>query len=87
MNELTINKGCTSLKFREKMSRLAFTETAFYDSIISNYFNEITNTQFPKKIIHANLIEKLRYGENSHQQSAIYSQKDNLDLIKLHGKN
>ena len=39
-----------------------------------------------KKIIHANLIEKLRYGENSHQQSAIYSQKDNLDLIKLHGK-
>ena len=87
MNELTINKGCTSLKFREKMSRLAFTETAFYDSIISNYFNEITNTQFPKKkIIHANLIEKLRYGENSHQQSAIYSQKDNLDLIKLHGK-
>ena len=59
------------------MSRLAFSETAFYDSVISNYFNEITNTQFPdKKIIHANLIEKLRYGENAHQQSAIYSQKD-----------
>ena len=87
INELTINKGYTSLKFREKMSRLAFAETAFYDSAISNYFNEITNTQFPKKkIIHANLIEKLRYGENPHQQSAIYSQKDNLDLIKLHGK-
>ena len=32
-----------------------------------------------KKIIHANLIEKLRYGENAHQQSAIYSQKDKLD--------
>ncbi len=87
MNELRINKGCTSLKFREKMSRSAFTETAFYDSVISNYFNEIANIQFPKKkIIHANLIEKLRYGENSHQQSAIYSQKEKLDLIKLHGK-
>ena len=87
MNELTVNKGYTSLKFREKMSRLAFSETAFYDSVISNYFNKITNTQFPKKkTIHANLIEKLRYGENAHQQSAIYSQKDNLDLIKLHGK-
>tara|TARA_B100000963_G_scaffold2328_1_gene1864 strand:+ start:2251 stop:3807 length:1557 start_codon:yes stop_codon:yes gene_type:complete len=87
MNELTTNEGCTSLRFREKMSRLAFTETAFYDSVISNYFNEITNTQFPKKkIIHANLMEKLKYGENAHQQSAIYSQKDNLDLIKLHGK-
>ena len=87
INELRINKGCTSLKFRKKMSKTAFTETAFYDSVISNYFNEITNTQFPKKkIIHANLIEKLRYGENAHQQSAIYSQKDKLDLIKLHGK-
>ena len=49
INELTINKGYISLKFREKMSRLAFAETAFYDSTISNYFNEITNTQFPKK--------------------------------------
>ena len=87
MNELIINKGCTSLDFREKMSRLAFTETAFYDSVISNYFNDISNTKFPKKkIIHANLIEKLRYGENPHQQSAIYSQKNNLELQKIHGK-
>ena len=87
MNELIVNKGCTSLNFREKMSRLAFTETAFYDSVISNYFNDISNTKFPKKkIIHANLIEKLRYGENPHQQSAIYSQKNNLELQKIHGK-
>ena len=87
MNELIVNKGCTSLNFREKMSRLAFTETAFYDSVISNYFNDISNTKFPeKKIIHANLIEKLRYGENPHQQSAIYSQRKNLDLHKIHGK-
>ena len=49
MNELIINKGCTSLDFREKMSGLAFTETAFYDSVISNYFNDISNTKFPKK--------------------------------------
>ena len=87
INELAVNKGCTSLKFRERMSRLAFTETAFYDSVISNYFNDISNTKFPKKkIIHANLIEKLRYGENPHQQSAIYSQKNNLELRKIHGK-
>ena len=87
INELIVNKGCTSLNFREKMSRLAFTETAFYDSVISNYFNDISNTKFPKKkIIHANLIEKLRYGENPHQQSAIYSQKNNLKLQKIHGK-
>tara|TARA_Y100001935_G_scaffold249939_1_gene249285 strand:- start:388 stop:1944 length:1557 start_codon:yes stop_codon:yes gene_type:complete len=87
MNELIINKGYTSLKFREKMSRLAFTETAFYDSVITNYFNSISGTQFPKKkILHTKLVEKLRYGENPHQQSAIYSQKSNLNLIKLHGR-
>ena len=57
------------------MSRIAFSETAYYDSVISNYFNKISDIHFPdKKIISANLIEKLRYGENPHQQSAVYSQ-------------
>ena len=31
------------------MSRLAFTETA-YDSLIANYFNEVSNIYFPKKL-------------------------------------
>ena len=67
IQELKKNKGSTTLNFREKLSRIAFTETAYYDSIISNYFNKITNTTFPKKrIFHGNLIEKLRYGENPH---------------------
>ena len=69
------------------MSRLAFTETAYYDSVVANYFNEVSNIHFPKKkIIHGNLIEKLRYGENPHQESAIYSQNKNLKLDKIHGK-
>ena len=87
INELKINNGSTSLNFRKKMSQLAFTETAYYDSVISNYFNKLTNTNFPeKKIIHGNLIEKLRYGENPHQESAIYSIKKNINLNKIHGK-
>ena len=62
--------------FRKKMSQIAFTETAYYDSVISSYFNKISKTYFPqKKIIHGNLVEKLRYGENPHQESAIYSRK------------
>ncbi len=69
------------------MSQLAFIETAYYDSIISNYFNKTSNIYFPqKKIIHGNLIEKLRYGENPHQESAIYSQNKNLKIDKIHGK-
>ena len=87
INELKINKGCTSLKFREKMSSLAFTETAFYDSVISSYFNKISNIRFPeKKVIYGKLIEKLRYGENPHQESALYSKNKDLNIKKIHGK-
>ena len=87
INELKINNGSTSIQFRKNMSQLAFGETAYYDAIISNYFNEISNTQFPqKKIVYGNLIEKLRYGENPHQESAIYSKNQNLNIDKIHGK-
>ena len=87
IKELQIHKGSTTLKFRMKMSRLAFTETAYYDSLISNYFNKISNILLPeKKIIHANLIEKLRYGENPHQMSAIYSKNPKLNIRQIQGK-
>ena len=87
INQLKINKGSTTLEFRKRMSQNAFTETAFYDSIISNYFNQISNIRFPKKkIIHGSLIEKLRYGENPHQESAIYSQNSDIKINKIHGK-
>ncbi len=87
INNLNINKGSTSLKFRKKMSQLAFAETAYYDSLISNYFNKISNTLFPKKkIVHGKLVEKLRYGENSHQESAIYSQNFSNQIKQIHGK-
>ena len=70
--EINKNKGSTSLDFRQRLSRIAFAETAYYDSVISNYFNKITNTNFPKKrVLHGNLIETLRYGENQHQESGI----------------
>ena len=87
ISELTKNKGSTSLFFRQKMSSEAFAETGYYDSVISNYFNIKTNNKFPnKKLIYGNLIEKLRYGENPHQIAGIYSNKNNLGLKKLNGK-
>jgi len=87
INELKKNNGSTTLKFREKMSQIAFTETAYYDSIISNYFNKISNNLFPRrKIIHGNLIETPRYGENPHQKSALYSKNSNLNINQVHGK-
>ena len=87
IEEMTNNNGATSLKFREKMSQLAFTQTAYYDELISNYFNNLRNTFFPqKKIIYGNLIEKLRYGENPHQEGAIYSRDKTLNINQIHGK-
>jgi len=87
INQLEINNGATTLEFRQKMSQVAFTETAYYDAVISNYFNKLTNTNFPKKkLFYGNLVEKLRYGENPHQQSAIYSKYENLSIKQLHGK-
>ena len=35
IQELKKFKGSTSLNFREKLSRIAFAETAYYDSVIS----------------------------------------------------
>ena len=87
INELQLNKGSTSLEFREKMSLEAFSETAYYDAVISNYFNNIKDNKFPKKkIIYGNLVENLRYGENPHQQAAIYSKTNSLNLDQIHGK-
>jgi len=87
INEIEKHKGSTSFKFREKMSLEAFSETAYYDSVISNYFNRINKSDFPKKkTIYGNLIEKLRYGENPHQKAAVYSKTQSLNINQIHGK-
>ena len=87
INELNSNKGSTSLSFRQKMSEEAFSETAYYDALISDYFNKISKNFFPKKkIFVSNLIEKLRYGENPHQESAIYSKSKKLNITQIYGK-
>ena len=85
--DLEKNKGSTSLDLRKKLSQEAFNLTAYYDSVISEYLNNTNNDHFPqKKTIHGNLVEVLRYGENPHQQAAIYSKNNNLDISQLSGK-
>jgi phosphoribosylaminoimidazolecarboxamide formyltransferase/IMP cyclohydrolase len=87
IDELKRNKGSTSLEFREKLSTVAFTETAYYDSVIADYFNKKNSIIFPKKkVFHANLIETPRYGENPHQKSAIYTKNSSLKINQIHGK-
>ena len=73
------------------MKLKAFGVTAFYDSKIYDWFNDKTNNKFPElKVISGKRFEKLRYGENPHQQSAIYVNDTigkGIGLEKLNGKN
>ena len=86
-NELKNNRGFTSLNFRRIMSAKAFDLTAYYDSIISSWLNNELKIKYSdKKTIHGNLVKKLRYGENPHQEGSIYSLSQDLGLNKLHGK-
>ncbi len=90
IEELKKNKGRTSLKFREFMSSKAFGLTAYYDAMISNWFNEKLNIQFPeRKTIFGRRFKNLRYGENPHQESSIYIndyEDKKLGLTQIHGK-
>ena len=87
IDEINKYKGSTSLNFRKQMAINAFNEIASYDSIIANYFNDKFNVTFPnKKTFTGKLIENLRYGENPHQKAAIYSNENNLNIKRLHGK-
>ncbi|MBT4699025.1 MAG: bifunctional phosphoribosylaminoimidazolecarboxamide formyltransferase/IMP cyclohydrolase, partial [Alphaproteobacteria bacterium] len=91
INELNNNKGSTSFEFRKKLATDAFLETAYYDSVISNWMNDLKDNKFPKKItIAGQLKDKLRYGENPHQQASVYKinyKNDFLSKIKqIQGK-
>ena len=90
IEELENLKGKTSLKFRELMSSKAFGLTAYYDAMIANWFNKKLKIEFPdRKTIFGRKLQKLRYGENPHQQSSIYVYDYNdkhLKFGQIHGK-
>ena len=69
------------------MSAKAFSVTAYYDSVVSNWLNNQLNIKFPEKeTIHGKLVKKLRYGENPHQEGSLYATNESLDIKKIHGK-
>jgi phosphoribosylaminoimidazolecarboxamide formyltransferase/IMP cyclohydrolase len=72
--ELDSNGGATSLDFRKRMAAKAFALTAAYDSMISQWFAYADQGLRwpPSWTMSANLKMPLRYGENPHQQAALY---------------
>jgi phosphoribosylaminoimidazolecarboxamide formyltransferase/IMP cyclohydrolase len=72
--ELESNGGATSLEFRKRMAAKAYALTATYDSMISQWFAYADQGQrWPDSwTFSAKLKMPLRYGENPHQQAALY---------------
>jgi len=90
IKELETLNGKTSLKFREIMSSKAFGLTAYYDSMIADWFNRRLKIEFPeRKTIFGRKFQSLRYGENPHQKSSIYIndfEDRKLGFQQIHGK-
>ena len=90
IKEMKKFKGRTTLNFREKMASKAYGLTAYYDAIVSEWFNRDIGLDFPeRKTFFGKKINQLRYGENPHQKSSIYinSLKSNdINLQQLSGK-
>lgn len=91
LEELRLN-GETNLKTRKYLARKVFNYTAYYDSLISNYFNELEDIKFPDYLtIGFKGRTGLRYGENPHQEAAFYQEAKNTGgtlagARQLHGK-
>jgi phosphoribosylaminoimidazolecarboxamide formyltransferase/IMP cyclohydrolase len=74
LQEIAAN-GCTSLELRKRLAGEAFAHTARYDAAIAAYFaGQRAEGPFPGRLT-LDLTRKsvLRYGENPHQQAALYA--------------
>jgi phosphoribosylaminoimidazolecarboxamide formyltransferase / IMP cyclohydrolase len=74
--EFDRNDGATSLAFRRRMAQKAFARTAAYDAAISNWLAQEIGETTPKwrafgGVLHSSF-GALRYGENPHQNAALY---------------
>jgi phosphoribosylaminoimidazolecarboxamide formyltransferase/IMP cyclohydrolase len=72
--ELEESDGKTSYAFRRNCAAKAYSATAAYDSMISQWFAFADQQQvFPDMLaVNGNRVTELRYGENPHQRAALY---------------
>ena len=76
-----------SIEERKILAAEAFEHVSKYDSIIHSYLNPEKGRSFP---LDGNLIKKLRYGENPHQEANLYKSaklgSGIINGIQIHGK-
>ena len=81
--DMTANNGATTEQTRFDLAIKAFEHTASYDSAIANYFGHLVpggDEQF-SRTINLNFVktQTMRYGENPHQNSAFYVEKNHAE--------
>jgi phosphoribosylaminoimidazolecarboxamide formyltransferase / IMP cyclohydrolase len=89
--EMDENKGQVSLALRRQLAATAFARTAAYDSAIAQWMAGQVQQPFPAFIgVGGKKHQELRYGENPHQQAAVYRAADGrlgvLDAKQVQGK-
>jgi phosphoribosylaminoimidazolecarboxamide formyltransferase/IMP cyclohydrolase len=84
--------GDTKLETRRKLAAKVFRHTAAYDALIAEYMTDFAQDDTPEKLtVTYELKQKLRYGENPHQQAAFYKKPlgstfSIANAVQLHGK-
>ena len=70
-----LESGGTTLDFRRKLAAKAYALTSAYDTAISMWFQRVDQgQQWPeRRAMSSPLLMTLRYGENPHQQAALYA--------------
>jgi phosphoribosylaminoimidazolecarboxamide formyltransferase / IMP cyclohydrolase len=77
IGELDSNDGCTTFELRRDLATAAFARTAEYDATIAAWMSGTTSARFPS-VLRLSFVgqQQLRYGENPHQDGAVYRDPD-----------
>ena len=78
LDDMDQHDGATCPKFRRKLAQEGYARTAAYDTAVSNWLADALELEAPRRRAFAGeLNQTLRYGENSHQQAAFYTDGTN----------
>lgn len=85
--EIELKDGATTFELRRNLASAAFEHTASYDAVVSHYFYKLNEAGSPSgeaqrfsesETLNLHKINELRYGENPHQDAALYRLGDRL---------
>ena len=74
---LDADDGCTTLDLRRRLAAAAYGRTAAYDAAIGQWFANEVDQPFPRHTAFGGRLSlAMRYGENPHQEGALYRTGD-----------